>query len=131
MLLTSIIRMYLTRTFEPFHFKGKYTNRLLFENLQNLGLYVHIPFCRTLCSFCPYCKVLYNRETAAKYKTALLKEIDLAGQHLQNKKKVSDLYFGGGTPALMIDDLADIINRLKQYFDIVGGIGIELHPNNI
>lgn len=131
MLLTNIMRMYLTRSFKPFCFKGKYRNRLPFENLQDLGLYVHIPFCRSLCSFCPYCKVVYNSETAARYKTALLKEIDLVGQYIKNRKRASSLYFGGGTPALMIDDLADIINKLKRYFDITDGIGVELHPDDI
>ena len=98
MLLTNIMRMYLTRSFKPFCFKGKYRNQLPFENLQDLGLYVHIPFCRSLCSFCPYCKVVYNSETAARYKTALLKEIDLVGQYIKNRKRASSLYFGVHRP---------------------------------
>lgn len=44
MLLTSIMRIYLTHSFKPFRFKDEYTNQLDFENLQDLGLYVHIPF---------------------------------------------------------------------------------------
>jgi coproporphyrinogen III oxidase-like Fe-S oxidoreductase len=131
MLLTAIMRMWLTRALEPFRFKGDYDNRLSFEDVDDLGLYVHIPFCRSLCSFCPYCKVVYEPETAAIYRMALLSEIDLVGRQLRQRKRAGSLYFGGGTPALMADDLEDIIDRLKQYFIITGGIGVELHPADI
>lgn len=131
MILTSLMRIWLTRSFKPFIFYGIHQNKLDFELLDDLGLYVHIPFCRLLCSFCPYCKVVYDREEANAYKTALLKEIDLTCKDLKEPKLVTSLYFGGGTPALMIDDLQEIIERLKKYFIIDGGIGVELHPNDI
>ncbi len=131
MLLTSVMRICLTRSFKTFHFKHEYENKLTFENLDTLGLYVHIPFCRSLCSFCPYCKVAYCGETAANYKLALLKEIDLVGSQLTKKKTVTSLYFGGGTPVLMLEHLKDIIDKLKQYFIIKDGIGVELHPEDI
>ncbi|MBF7097761.1 radical SAM protein [Alkalibacter mobilis] len=131
MLLTSLLRIILTRSFRPFEFKNDYENKLEYESLENLGLYVHIPFCRSLCSFCPYCKEKFDKERADLYKVALLKEIELVGKYQKNRKKVTSLYFGGGTPALMIDDLCDIIDRLQQYFEITGGIGIELHPDDI
>ena len=62
MILTSLMRIYLTRSLKPFHFKNTYTNHLDFENQNKLGLYVHISFCRSICSFCPYCKVVYNKD---------------------------------------------------------------------
>lgn len=131
MLLTALLRVFLTRSLKPFVFRGTYDNKLDFAALHDLGLYVHIPFCRSLCSFCPYCKVIYDAATARQYKTALLKEIDLVCRELKEKKQTTSLYFGGGTPALMIDDLAEIIQKLKQYFIINGGIGLELHPDDI
>ena len=131
MLLTSMMRIYLTRSLKPFTFEGRYENKLEFENLQDLGLYVHIPFCRSLCSFCPYCKVIYNEGLAEEYKEALLKEIELVGKNNDKKKKVTSLYFGGGTPALMIDSLDEIICKLGEYFEITEGIGVELHPEDI
>jgi oxygen-independent coproporphyrinogen-3 oxidase len=96
-----------------------------------MGLYVHIPFCRKICSFCPYCKVNYNKELAEKYKIALLKEIEMVGSALQSKKEITSLYFGGGTPALMVNDLRDIIEKLEEYFIINNGVGVELHPEDI
>lgn len=130
-MLTSLIRFFLTRSFKPFQFHNTYSNELPFLVEQDLGLYVHIPFCRSLCSFCPYCKVVYNENLANSYLHALLQEIDMAGMQLQAKKKVTSLYFGGGTPALMSDHLIEMIERLQQYFIIQQGIGVELHPDDI
>lgn len=131
MLTTSLLRIALTRTLNPFVFQGKYQNKLDFKDLDHLGLYVHIPFCKSICSFCPYCKEIYNKDLAIKYKNALLKEISLVCEESNDKKLVTSLYFGGGTPALMIDEIDEIINKLKQYFIISGEIGVELHPDNI
>jgi len=74
---------------------------------------------------------LYNSETADKYKKALLKEIDLVGKQQKSKKTVTSLYFGGGTPVLMLEHLKDIIDKIAQYFIIKDGIGVELHPEDI
>ena len=54
-LITSLTRMWLTRTIKPFTFKNEYDQTLPFEECENLGLYVHIPFCKSICNFCPYC----------------------------------------------------------------------------
>ena len=132
MILTSIMRIILTRSFKPFKFINRYSSIIDFKDEKSLGLYVHIPFCKNICSFCPYCKVIYDKELSEKYKNALIKEIDLVGKLLNGKKKkVTSLYFGGGTPALMIEDLGDIINALEKHFLIENGIGVELHPEDI
>lgn len=131
MILTNILRVLLTKSFKPFVFEGHYDNKINFKKLNNLGLYVHIPFCKSICDFCPYCKVKYNKRTALVYKEALLKEIDLVCKGMSKKKIVTSLYFGGGTPALMIDELHEIIQKIKEHFIIQEGIGVELHPSNI
>ena len=74
---------------------------------------------------------MYDVDLARKYKTALLREIELIGSELKEKKAVTDLYFGGGTPALMADSLKEIIDCLEKYFIIQDGIGVELHPDDI
>ncbi|MBC2581657.1 radical SAM protein [Clostridium sp. DJ247] len=93
-------------------------------------VYVHIPFCITLCSFCPYNKVKYDVELALRYKEALINEIAMTGK-LYSNKKITSVYFGGGSPALMLEEMADIMHALKENFDIIGNIGIELHPRDI
>lgn len=130
-MLTSMLRIMLTHSFRPFIFKNTFTNSLNFVDIDQLGLYVHIPFCKSICSFCPYCKEIYDKDRADSYKKALLEEIDLACHNLDDKKIVTSLYFGGGTPATMINDLHDIVAKIKRYFSIIGDIGVELHPDDI
>lgn len=129
--LTTLTRMWLTRSTKPFIFKNEYDRELLFSDCESLGLYVHIPFCRSICGFCPYCKVKYSKESCDKYIDALIKEIHLVGGQQSGKKTVTSLYFGGGTPALAADRLKEIIGALSEHFIITEGIGIELHPDNV
>lgn len=129
--ITKLARMWLTRTTKPFSFKNEYDQNLSFEELDNLGLYVHIPFCRSICNFCPYCKVKYEKELCDKYIDLLIEEIHIVGRQAKEKKVVTSLYFGGGTPALVADRLGEIINAIEQHFIITEGIGIELHPSNV
>jgi oxygen-independent coproporphyrinogen-3 oxidase len=72
MLLPSILRIFLTRSFKPFIFRKKYSNHLSYQYLENIGLYVHIPFCKTICVFCPYFKVKYDETLVQEYLNALL-----------------------------------------------------------
>ena len=129
--ITDVTRMWLTRSTQPFTFKNEYDEHLSYEECENLGLYVHIPFCEKICSFCPYCKVLYNKEVCDAYIEALLWEIHMVGRQQSGKKRVTSLYFGGGTPALAVDRLKEIIDTLQIYFEITEGIGLELHPRNV
>ncbi len=131
MILTSIFRVILSRSFKPFIFQGKPNEPMADYNVPQLGAYVHIPFCEKICSFCPYNKVLYEKELADVYVNALLKEIDLVGQKQTQKKEITSIYFGGGTPALVVEKLEVIINKIKLYFSIQDGVAIELHPDNI
>ena len=77
------------------------------------SVYIHIPFCNTICSYCDFCKVFYNKELVNKYLKALENEIN-------NKYKdelLDTIYIGGGTPSsLSIDELEylfNIISKLK------------------
>ena len=124
--------MWLTRSFRPFSFVHDDGTQLPdFDAPELPGLYVHIPFCRSLCGFCPYCKVKFDPELCDTYIDALLEEISLAGRSLPRRKKVTSCYFGGGTPALALRRLPEIIGTLEKYFDITDGIGIELHPDDV
>ncbi len=128
--ITAMTRMWLTRSFKPFQFKNEYDNQLPFAELDNLGLYVHIPFCRSICNFCPYCKVRYSKDLCEKYIDSLIEEIHLVGSQYSGKKITTSLYFGGGTPALAANRLKEIIDAVQEHFVITEGIGIELHPED-
>ncbi len=129
--ITTATRMWLTRTSKAFEFKSEYDTVLDYKDLNKLGLYIHIPFCESICSFCPYCKVKYNKELCDKYIDYLIKEIELVGKQNEVRKEVTSLYFGGGTPVLAIDRLDDIIKTINKYFIVTEGIGLELHPRNV
>lgn len=131
MKITKLAQCWLTRTTKPFQFTKDSDQRLAFQDLQELGLYVHLPFCRSLCSFCPYCKTIYTKELAMRYVQALIQEIHLCAAGQLEKKLVTSLYIGGGTPCLCIDELPKILQAIHEHFEIQDGIGIELHPSDV
>lgn len=130
-IITSLTRMWLTRSVKPFIFKNEYDEKLPYQDCGNLGLYVHIPFCKSICNFCPYCKIRYSKELCDQYIDALIQEIHMVGSQYIGKKETTSLYFGGGTPALAADRLKEIIDALQEHFIITEGIGVELHPDNV
>lgn len=129
--ITKLTRIWLTRSFSPFHFRREGDEKLSYGSCENLGLYVHIPFCKRICSFCPYCKTLFSNKACREYIDALLQEIHQVGSQYPGKRKATSLYFGGGTPALAADRLGEIIEALQEHFMITEGIGAELHPDNV
>jgi oxygen-independent coproporphyrinogen-3 oxidase len=76
------------------------------------SVYIHIPFCNTICSYCDFCKLQYNKEWVLKYLKSLTDEIN----SFYKDEQVRTLYIGGGTPsALDIDELTllfEIISML-------------------
>ena len=100
-----------------------------------IGVYVHIPFCKTVCYYCACNKVITaNYLKAERYLRALHGEIEHIGRLLPGKIPVSDLHFGGGTPTYLTDeDLAGVVHALRDTFgwspEFVGAI--ELHPQTV
>ena len=130
-IVTDLTRSWLTRSWKPFIFQNEYDQVLPYSDCESLGLYIHIPFCKSICNFCPYCKVRYEKDLCNRYIDALLREIEMVGRQHKGRKKVTSLYFGGGTPALAVDRLAQIIDTCREFFEITDGIGLELHPDNV
>ena len=77
------------------------------------GVYIHIPFCRNICSYCDFCKMYYNKELSNIYLDYLEKEIDM----YYEGDTVKTIYVGGGTPSSLDTDnlnkLFRIINKFK------------------
>lgn len=71
--------------------------------------YIHIPFCKNICSYCNFCKVLYDQKFVNKYLSALESEI----KEFYLNDKLSTIYVGGGTPSALK------INELKKLFKIL------------
>jgi oxygen-independent coproporphyrinogen-3 oxidase len=126
--ITRFIRKLLSDNRDDYTFH-KFENRpISFE--RGTGLYIHIPFCKNMCPYCPYSKVPYNKALVNEFKNALVKEIQLYAQQL-GKTLFSSLYIGGGTPTLTIDALADILEELRKHFIMDGQVGIEANPEDI
>jgi coproporphyrinogen III oxidase-like Fe-S oxidoreductase len=130
-MLISILRVMITRSFKPFVFQKNNCNKQIDYDVPNLGLYVHVPFCKELCPFCPYYKIKYEASLASKYVDALIKEIHLKSSKVGKKKVITSLYFGGGSPSLIINSLGRVLDAFKEHFVIEGNIGTELHPDNV
>lgn len=101
---------------------------------ENVGIYMHIPFCTGRCSFCPYVRYTFDESLVRKYVEALKTEIELYGKALKNAKvKVVDIHAGGGTPSLLNPkDFYEIIEVLNENFDVSGKarFGIEVNPED-
>ena len=130
-MLINILRVMITRSFKPFVFQSNNCNKQIDYNVPNLGLYVHVPFCKELCPFCPYYKIKYNASLASKYVDALIKEIHLKSSKVGKKRVATSLYFGGGSPSLIINSMGRVLDAFREHFIIEGNIGIELHPDNV
>ncbi len=88
------------------------------------GIYVHVPFCHTKCSFCPFYKELYDEKKKEKYLDAICREIGESSM----EGKARWLYFGGGTPnTLTIEELRRVLTEIRKKAKL-DNIGIELLP---
>ena len=100
-----------------------------------LSLYVHIPFCESLCYYCACNKIITkHHERAAPYLRYLAKEVDLHVQRIGAGQSVSQLHLGGGTPTFMSDDeLGELMAMLRRNFALVPGgeYSIEVDPRTI
>lgn len=132
MLITHAMRVLLGRQLGPFRFV-KDVGFLPDLDVPAFGLYVHVPFCRDLCPFCPYYKVKSNPHLFQPFLEALLSEIALVAGNIGgygSRQRVTSLYFGGGSPALMRSDLHKIRRTIDEHFVLEGRAGIELHPRD-
>jgi oxygen-independent coproporphyrinogen-3 oxidase len=91
------------------------------------GLYVHIPFCSSRCSYCDFATGLYQSELADRYVRAVIQEIE-ATRYAGHA--VDTIYFGGGTPSLLVSrQLERILNTLHDHFEIAKNAEITLEIN--
>lgn len=97
-----------------------------------LSVYVHIPFCESVCYYCACNKVVTkHHDRAAEYIVALKREIELTVSAMGTRQKVTQLHFGGGTPTFLSDEeLSDLMATLRQAFKIdeAAEISIEVDP---
>lgn len=119
------------------------TSRIYIEKLQAFGqndktlsLYIHLPFCRSLCTFCA-CNVIIrpaDEKYSEEYLKYLFKEIDLVAKAIGRRKKIRQLHWGGGTPTFSGEDqIRRLFGKIRSTFDIDtdAEIAIEIDPRTI
>jgi len=92
-----------------------------------ISLYIHIPFCKSLCPYCCFNRYLFREDEARRYFKYLRTELDL---YIQRGFKFSTFYIGGGTPTVLMDELLGFISYLKEKLE-VKQISVETTPREV
>ena len=102
------------------------------STLRDMGLYVHIPFCKQKCMYCDFPAYQNLQDYYETYVYALVQEIDLwVSEHPESTSKAIDtIYFGGGTPTeLSIQQLQMILDKIKNTFTITDDCHMTIESN--
>ena len=100
-----------------------------------LSLYIHIPFCNTICYYCGCNKIITkDKSRADAYIKYLEKEMELLAPHLGGRHQLAQLHFGGGTPTFLSDDQIERVFRMiRKHFQLIPGgeYSIEIDPRKV
>jgi oxygen-independent coproporphyrinogen-3 oxidase len=101
----------------------------------DIGLYVHIPFCRRRCHFCAFYLEIAQSDRMARFHSALVREITLHGQQdFLKGRTLQSIYFGGGTPtSLPADQLGELLTLIRASWPTspAAEITVEAHPSSV
>lgn len=106
-------------------------------NRAPLSLYVHVPFCDTVCYYCACNKIVTKKhDKAVTYLSYLKREIEMQGKLFTGMNQVEQLHFGGGTPTYLSDaQMDELLQHLRRWFqfaaDDVGEYSIEVDPRSV
>jgi oxygen-independent coproporphyrinogen-3 oxidase len=98
--------------------------------MDRTSLYLHVPFCRHACPYCPYTKVRYDEALLDGFTNAALSEVDWWAQ-AAGPCEITSVYVGGGTPTLALPGVAAILDRIRRRFRLVGDVAIETSPADV
>src|SRR5882762_3649757 len=97
------------------------------------GVYIHIPFCRSRCSYCDFATGRYESDLAERYVRALCREISKWNE-IENPNAVETIYFGGGTPSLLASaQIERILKAVHERFQVISGaeVTMEMNPASV
>ena len=96
----------------------------------NIGLYIHIPFCRSKCPYCDFYSMRSDTPGYDDYTACVIESLE--GWSDKLNRKADTLYFGGGTPSLLGgQNIAMIVRRAKDLFGADGEITVECNPSAV
>jgi len=102
-----------------------------------LSLYLHIPFCDTICYYCGCNKIITaNKKRARPYLDVLKREIAMRAEQFDRSRPVNQLHWGGGTPTYISDDeKRELMACTREHFQLLdddsGEYSIEIHPGGL
>ena len=99
----------------------------------DISLYIHIPFCKSKCSYCNFCSFADKNDKIEQYLDALCKEIEYRAKEL-DCANIQSIYIGGGTPSVLPEgSVTKIMQTVKKSFALKTdlSITIEVNPNSI
>ena len=100
-----------------------------------LSLYIHIPFCESVCYYCACNKVITKHHSkSAEYLRYLSRELELQVEHFGRGHSVSQMHLGGGSPTFLSDgELTDLLDMIKRHFNLAPGgeFSIEVDPRTV
>ncbi|MBI9106445.1 MAG: radical SAM protein [Spirochaetales bacterium] len=124
MKITNFIRGNLVGPTQDFTFRPFAEKDLLISVLEDTHLYIHIPFCKSMCPYCPYNRIRYEKSLSDQYFKALSVEIEKLSAKAEGTT-ISSVYIGGGTPTVDIDALSAVVGQVLEKFNVKGDIAIE------
>lgn len=101
--------------------------------MKNLGIYIHIPFCVRKCDYCDFLSASSDEKTMKSYVKALIKEIELSKNKME-EYLVDTVFIGGGTPSILEGNLiVDVMQALELNCNMADGaeITIECNPGTV
>tara|TARA_B100001540_G_C15794811_1_gene637147 strand:- start:291 stop:1445 length:1155 start_codon:yes stop_codon:yes gene_type:complete len=99
------------------------------ENYQRFGVYVHWPFCSSLCPYCDFNSHLQNKFSVQSWGESIIREIEYFGEKTKSRR-VSSIFFGGGTPSLMDPEaLKGILAKISRTWTLESETEITLEAN--
>lgn len=93
------------------------------------ALYIHIPFCHSICGYCDFCKLIYNKKWIKPYIESLIKEIS---EYKITSNSLDSIYIGGGTPSsLTISEIEPLLKRIQTMIKSDGEYTIECNVTSL
>ena len=99
--------------------------------MNELGIYIHIPFCKSKCYYCDFISYSNKESEMPLYFSMLLKEINIKSKKIKKEDVVTTIYIGGGTPSFVSEKyIRNILNEIKKDYNVDENaeVTIEINP---
>ncbi len=93
----------------------------------SVGIYIHVPFCKKRCAYCSFYSAFYSEDGVKNYTNGLICEINKWGGQIN--RPIKSIYFGGGTPSLLRENILPVMKAIKNNFNVLPDAEITAEVN--